>query len=99
MQKSIDSNACILAEYGYPADCPYSADGVIIFCKTIWAAAHNDLKTLIEISTCGNMSAFARTHNIPIRTMQDWIGGKRVPSEYIMQFLGYAVIGGIPEEE
>lgn len=37
-------------------------------------------------------AAFARTYKIPIRTLEDWEAGKRVPPAYVLYLLERAVI-------
>lgn len=34
---------------------------------------------------------FSRIYNIPVRTLEDWEDGKRVPSEYVLHLLTRAV--------
>lgn len=33
--------------------------------------------------------AFAQLLNIPQRTIEDWEGGRRQPSDYLLKFIGY----------
>ena len=32
-------------------------------------------------------AAFCRKYNIPLRTMEEWEAGRRVPPEYILEWL------------
>ncbi len=32
-------------------------------------------------------AAFCRKYNIPIRTMEDWEAGRRIPPQYILEWL------------
>lgn len=34
---------------------------------------------------------FSRIYNIPVRTLEDWDAGKRVPPEYVLHLLTRAV--------
>lgn len=47
------------------------------------------MNTIKEIISLTNLSqvAFARKYGIPIRTLESWIGGKRVPPEYTLRWL------------
>lgn len=41
----------------------------------------------IRESSGMSRAAFCRKYKIPIRTMEDWEAGKRIPPEYVMEWL------------
>lgn len=47
------------------------------------------MKTIKDICTEYNISqtALAKRFGIPLRTVQDWHGGRRVPPEYVVQMM------------
>ena len=67
--KNYDSAEAILAEYGYPADCEWTAIGLVKAFDIIFAVSRLDIAKLIEIDS-GNLSAFGRTYNIPLRSLK-----------------------------
>ena len=89
--KNYDSAEAILAEYGFPADCEFSADGLIKAFDIIFAVSRGDIAKIIEASG-GNLSAFGRDHNIPLRSLNNWVGGTRKAPEYVIQMLGFAAL-------
>ena len=80
-----------LADYGYPADCPFTGDGLAKAFDIIQAVSDSDFPQLVELSG-GNLSAMCRLLSIPLRTAQRWASGERKPSEYIIQLIGFALI-------
>lgn len=46
-----------------------------------------ELRTLTGLS----QSAFSKKYNIPIRTIQDWEGEKRIPPEYVIELLEFKI--------
>lgn len=96
--KNYDSAETILADYGFPADCEFSAEGLVKAFDIIFAVSRGDVAKLVEISG-GNLSAFGREYNIPLRSLNNWIGGIRKASEYVIQILGFAMISECEREE
>lgn len=93
-----------LGNYGYPADCPYDADTLIIWARIIFAAAHNDWRELVAVAGekfdgLKNAAAFARHFEIPYQSLRCWNDGRRKPPTYIIQLAGYALISELPTEE
>ena len=39
------------------------------------------------IDRAGGQTAFARLHDIPLRTVQDWAAGKRQPPDWLVKIL------------
>lgn len=95
--KNYDSAETILAEYGFPADCEFSMEGLIKAFAIIFAVSRGDVAKLVEISG-GNISAFGREYNIPLRTVTNWVGGVRKAPEYVIQMIGYAVMSECEKE-
>lgn len=59
-----------------------------------WDANHISrvvLDDIVEISDiidrAGGQTKFARLHEIPLRTVQDWAAGKRQPPAWLVQIL------------
>ena len=96
--KNYETAEAILAEYGFPADCEFSADGLIKAFDIIFAASRGDIAEIIKLSG-GNVSAFSRKHNIPLRTINGWASGERKAPEYVIQMLGFAMISECEREE
>lgn len=93
-----------LGEYGYPADCPYDAQTLIIWARIIFAASRNDWKALTEVAgeqfkAFEKVTNFARYFEIPYKSIRCWLDGSRKPPIYIIQLVGYALISELPEEE
>ena len=86
--KNYESAAELLANYGYPGDCPLSPDNLIKTFDIIFAVAHDDFTAL----SGSNRAAFARKFSIPSRSLQNWELGTREPPEYILQMIGYILI-------
>lgn len=95
--KNHDSAEAILAEYGYPADCEWTAAGLVKAFDIIFAASRLDIAKLIEIDS-GNLSALGRTYNIPLRSLQNWVAGGRKAPEYVIQMLGFAALSECEKE-
>ena len=45
--------------------------------------------TIVEIREMSGLSraAFSRRYKIPVRTLEDWEAGKRIPPEYVLELL------------
>lgn len=95
--KAFESADCFAANHGHPLECPYDENGLMRLCTLIWAAAHSDMNTLIDLTTGGNLSQFARMYGLPIRTVQNWQRGERNPPDYMLPLLAYAIAAEIPE--
>lgn len=52
--------------------------------------------TVSEIRAASGLSRaeFSREFCIPVRSVEDWEAGRRVPPAYIVRLLAYAVLGG-----
>lgn len=92
--KECASAAELLAQYGYPADSPYTPDQLTHIFDVIYAVSRNDLSALRDLCG-GNMSAMSRKYGIPLRTLQDWIRGARRTPDYVTALIGYAEISEI----
>lgn len=79
-----------IAEYGYPADCPYSAEQLLDVLGIIFDTAHDDINSLIL--RVGKMTDFARLYKIPYRTLQYWRSGDSKPSQYLISLIGYTLV-------
>lgn len=88
-----------LAEIGYPFNCPYTAEGLVKFCKIIFAVSQMDYNALSDLSVANNRNAFARSRNLPIPTYKDWAGQKCKSPEYVVELLGYSMLGDLPLEK
>ena len=57
--------------------------------------------TIKELRTITGLSqrAFGKKYHIPTRTIEDWEGGRRKPSETILYLLERAVREDYPDEE
>ena len=86
--KNYESATDLLADYGYPGDCPLSPDNLIKAFDIIFAVAHDDFAAL----TGSNRAAFARKFFIPLRSLQNWELGIRKAPDYILQMIGYILI-------
>lgn len=90
-----------LSEYGFPSECPYTADGVIKMCEIIFAVSRKDVEKIIDLSEM-TRSKFAKTYHIPYSTVNNWVdggGNKRTPPEYVIEMIGYAMLSALPKEE
>ena len=50
--------------------------------------------TIADIRAASGLSRaeFSRTYSIPVRSLEDWEAGHRVPPEYVVRLLAYAVL-------
>ena len=48
------------------------------------------IRRIVDLSGL-SQAAFAEKYNIPLRTLESWIGGKRTPPEYTTELLLRAV--------
>lgn len=85
----------LLADYGYPGDCPLSPDNLVRVFEIIYAVAYNDFSAIVG----DNLAAFSRKFSIPRRTIQNWKFGTTKPPEYILQMLGYILVAEIYDKE
>ena len=95
--KNYESADSIRLEYGFPPDCEFTSDGLIKAFDIIFSVSKSDISKLVEISG-GNLSALCRKYNIPLRTVQNWVMGVRNAPEYVIQFLGFALISECEKE-
>lgn len=58
----------------------------------------NRAKEIREISGLSR-AAFCRKYGMPVRTMEDWEAGKRIPPEYILDWLERLVREDIEKEK
>lgn len=58
----------------------------------------NRAKEIREISGLSR-AAFCRKYGMPVRTMEDWEAGKRIPPEYILDWLERLVKEDIEKEK
>lgn len=86
--KNYGSATELLADYGYPGDCPLSPDNLARTFQIIFAVAHDDFAAL----TGSNRAAFARKFAIPSRSLQNWELGTREAPAYVLQMIGYILI-------
>ena len=86
--KNYGSAAELLADFGYPGDCPLSPDNLVRTFQIIFAVAHDDFAAL----TGSNRAAFARKFAIPSRSLQNWELGTREAPAYVLQMIGYILI-------
>lgn len=85
------SASAFLAEYGYPADCEFSADGLVKASEIIYAVSQFDFARLVELTKI-KPASFCRKYSIPPRSFYNWVGGERQPPSYLMQLLGFALL-------
>lgn len=98
--KSAKSWEDFMSEYGYPADCPYDAEGLIQMCQIVFAVSRQDCKELVKLSQMSG-AALARKYNIPCKTLDNWLSPgtqKRTAPKYVTELIGYAMIAEIPQE-
>lgn len=98
--KNLQTAREFLSEYGFPTDCPYTADGVIKMCEIIFAVSRQDVEKIIELSGM-TRSKFAKTYHIPYSTVNNWVdggGNKRTPPEYVIEMIGYTMLSALPKE-
>ena len=95
--KNYDSAEKIQLEYGFPAECEFTGDGLVKAIDIIFAVSRSDFPKLVRLSST-NPSAMCRRLNIPARTAQHWVSGDRNPPEYIIQLIGFALISECDKE-
>lgn len=96
--KGYDNVRGFLSEYGFPVDCPYTAEGYIKFCKIIFAVSRQDLQTLAELGA-KSRDAFARSRRISTRTYCNWAYNTTNAPVYVAELIGYSMIEDLPREE
>ena len=82
-----------VAEYGYPADCPYEPDELIEILSIIYDVAHMDIKPLV--ARANGLTRFAETFRVPYPTAKKWQYGERMLPEHELRLIGYALISNI----
>ncbi|HFI0175705.1 TPA: helix-turn-helix domain-containing protein [Streptococcus suis] len=65
---------------------PYEAQDIADILSTIHKLANS---TLAESRGCSR-AEFARKFDIPVRTLEDWDSGKRVPPMYVKKLIDFA---------
>lgn len=95
--KKTENKAIWIAEYGYPADCPYSGENLLKILGVIFDAAHGDIKNIVKNN--GDAMAVSQKIVVPYRTVQNWVFAKTTPNEGIINLVAYALVGDIPEEK
>lgn len=89
--RSYASASAFLAEYGFPAYCEFSAEGLTKAIEIIFAVGHSDFAKLVELTNI-KPASFCRKYSIPPRSLYHWVSGNRQPPEYLIQLLGYALL-------
>ncbi len=97
--KNYKTSGEFLSGIGYPANCPYTAEGIAKFCKIIFAVSRLDYNALSDLSVANSRNAFARSRNLPIPTYKDWAGQKSKSPEYVVEMLGYSMLADLPIED
>lgn len=90
-----DSITEFLADIGFGEDVPYSGENWARVCEIIYAVAHNQISLIIGAFTA---RSFAAKYGIPERTAQGWQNKERNAPDYVIELLGFAVIGDIPTQ-
>lgn len=91
------SDNMFIAEYGYPADSPYSPETLIKMLRMICAVARRDIVYISE--QFRTRKAFSEFVGVKYDTVLSWISGERTPPEYLVDFIGFALISELPTEE
>lgn len=86
-----------IAEYGYPAECPYSPDKLLEVLHIIYITATGSVEDIINKSGL-SLSEFARKFQIPRRSLECWKYKQRTPPDYVKLFIGFAILSEIPKE-
>ena len=89
--KNCGSAEELRAEYGFPPECEWTADGLVKAFDIIYAVGKMDFSKITELSG-GNLSKLCRNFDIPLRTAQAWAASDRTPPSYIIQLLGFALL-------
>ena len=85
-----------LAEYGYPDwfdDISQDADEIIKILKNIHYAANCSMRQLVSYSRL-TQAAFSERFCVPLRTIEEWVGGRRTPPPYVKLMMA-ELIGAI----
>lgn len=87
-----------LVAYGLPLwifeEVTDSEDEAIEMITTIYHIAHMTPRELIAAAGL-NQSTFSRRFGIPLRTVQDWCGGRRTMPDYL-KFMAAEILGLLP---
>ncbi|HEM6089758.1 TPA: hypothetical protein U2B88_001822 [Streptococcus suis] len=65
----------------------YDAKEIANILSAIYSLANSSLAGSRE----GSRAEFARKFDIPVRTLEDWDSGKRVPPIYVKKLIGYVI--------
>ena len=90
-----------LAEYGYPASCPWSPENLKKVVDILFWVAEGDITSVID-ATARSARAFALMYGVGERAIQRYVKGDANTPQRSADLLGYAVIGDIeklPPEE
>lgn len=85
-----------LSEYGFPADCPYTPEGLITFCEIIFAVAQAQYDFNGFAKLCGR--GFSTKHHINAHTYNNWVSGRAKAPMYVVELLGYSMLADLPKE-
>lgn len=81
----------LLGEIGFPPNIKLEADQFVKAIHIIASVAEKNINELIKTSG-KSQTAFGRKYNIPLRTVQSWVGGVRQPADYIVMLIGWAMV-------
>lgn len=74
-----------IAEYGYPVwfdDINQDVDEIVKILTDIHYVANCSMRQLVNDSSM-TQAAFAERFCIPLRTLEDWVAGRRTPPPYV----------------
>lgn len=91
--KDSDNKDLWVAEYGYPADCPYGPEQLTEVLGVIYDVAHVNIKPLV--ARAGGLTKFANAFRIPYPTAKKWQYGERTLPEHELRLIGYVLISEI----
>ena len=91
--KESDNKELWVAEYGYPADCPYEPEQLLEVLGIIYDVAHMDIKPLV--ARANGLTRFAEAFRVPYKTAKKWQYGERTLPEHELRLIGYALISDI----
>ena len=66
----------------------YSADEIVAILQEIYSLAYCSVG---ELKKGMSRVEFGRNYGIPIRTLEDWDAGKRMPPNYVVALIAYTV--------
>lgn len=85
-----DNKELWVAEYGYPADCPYEPEQLLEVLSIIYDVAHMDIKPLV--TRANGLTRFAEEFRIPYKTAKKWQYGERMLPEHELRLIGYVLV-------